>query len=207
MPRLLPALALVAVIPLIAGCGSAGSGGSTPAREASIAQVQAPAASLVLHLPDLESGFAAVPKYTKPISLRDELKSDAPGTRAADRAGFRDGYAAFYANGTSDAVLSDVLLYRDVASATTVFHDTTGLAKLQAELHGRLAPAPAGTPGSDPIFITGRISLRGAYAPAYVLAWRHDTVINVLACWGLGTSTSHLLSLAHRQDAHITAAA
>jgi len=204
MRRLVPALALAAAIPLLSACGSAGS---TPSTSASTGPVTASAASLVLHLPDLESGFAAVPRYTRAISLSDELKGDGPATRAADRAGFRDGYAAFYANGTSDVVLSEVLTYRDESSATTVFHDTTGLKQLQAELHGQLAPAPAGTPGSDPIFITGQISLKGAFAPAYVLGWRHGTVLNVIACWGLGTSTSHLLSLANRQDAHITAAA
>ena len=206
MPRLLAVLALVATTPLLAACGGAASSPSTNAPAPASATIPASAASLVLHLPDLEAGYAAVSKYTRPITLAMELKGDSPSARTADRAGYHDGYGAFYTDAQSDVVMSEALTYKDESSASTVYSDTSGLDKLEAELHAHTATPPAGSPGTGAIFVEGRVSLRGAWAPAYVLAWRHGTVLNVVALWGINASTTHLVSLANRQDTHITAA-
>lgn len=207
MRRLGFILAVLAAGLLVAGCGSASGSASPPTSSQTQANpVTAPAASLVLHLPDLESGYIAVPKDTKAIPLSQELQGDRPATRAVERADYRDGYQALYGNSASptSGVLTEALTYKTIASATTVYSDTTGFDKMVAQLHGHRISAPASAPGTGPILVSGTIPVQGSSEPAYVLAWRHTSVINVLMAWGPDASPTRVVTLANRQDGHIT---
>jgi hypothetical protein len=205
MPRLSVTFTLLLTALLPAACGGASAGSSQPTSTGN-APITAGAASLVLQLADLESGYVAVAKDTRMIPLSEELKGDAPLTRPVDRAGFRGGYEALYGGARNSGVLSEVLTYKTESSATTVYADTTGLHKLIAQLHGHRDQTPAGAPGTGPILITGTIPVQGLSEPAYVLAWRHSTVLNLVMQWGPDASAAQLVSLAHRQDDHITSA-
>jgi hypothetical protein len=191
-------------------CGGAGSSSSVPSSaQAAAKPVAAPAASLVLHLPDLESGYIAIPKDTKAIPLSQELQGDRAATRAVERADYRDGYQALYGDSQSptSGVLTEALTYKTIASATTVYADTTGFDKMVVQLHGHRIAAPAAAPGTGPILVSGTIPVKGLSEPAYVLAWRHTSVINVLLAWGPDASPTRVVTLANRQDGHITDAA
>jgi hypothetical protein len=202
-PPVTVALVLTALLP--SACGGAAAGSSQPASTRN-APITADAASLVLQLADLESGYVPVAKETRIVPLSEELKGDSPSTRPVDRAGFRGGYEALYAGAMNSGVLSEVLTYKTESSATTVYADTTGLHKLIAQLHGRRDHTPSGAPGTDPIMITGSIPVQGSSEPAYLLAWRHSTVLEIVLQWGPDASAAHLVSLANRQDNHIATA-
>ena len=68
-----PLIALLAVIPLMAACGSSSSSPSTSAVPAG---PTADPANLVLHLPDVGLGYITVAADTKKIPLSEEMKHE-----------------------------------------------------------------------------------------------------------------------------------
>lgn len=209
MSRVHSLVALLAVVPAIAACGSASSSPAanatpTPPTTASTHPTVSPA-SLVLHLPDLGYGYIPVSAQTKKVSLAEELKSDSAAFRRADRAGYRGGYEALFADATKGGVLSEALEYKNEASAATVYKDLTGINRIMAQLHGKRITIPANAPGVSQVIIKGETLLAGHMRPAYVIGWRHGSVLSVLFTFGKRASEARLIALANLQDKRISA--
>jgi hypothetical protein len=199
--------ALLAVVPVIAACGSASSSPSattTPTQPAATTVTANPAA-LVLHLPDLGYGYIAVATQTRTISLAEELKSDSAVSKPAERAGYRGGYTALFADASKSGVLSEALEYKNDSSATTVYKDVTGLNRLAAQIHGTRIKIPAHAPGINQILVKGRTLVAGHMRPAYLISWRHGSVLSLLFTFGRHATQARLIALANHQDNRITA--
>jgi hypothetical protein len=207
MTRQLTLLALLAALPLAAGCGSGGT--NTPASAPASARTTTPPrrpapkpASLVLQLSDVGYGYLAAPSQSKPISLREELQSDGPASKAADRAGYLGGYRTLFADGTQDGILPVALIYKPGPYATTVIGDLTGMHRLVRAWHAcACAPLPAAAPGTHRHMYSGLTHEDGVgTVPAYLYFWQHGTVLNELILFGRHTSAERLLALAEKQD-------
>jgi hypothetical protein len=200
-------VALLAVVPVIAACGSASSSPSAtkaPTQPTATTATANPAA-LVLHLPDLGYGYIAVAKDTKKISLAEELKSDSAVSKPADRAGYRGGYRALFGDANEGGVLSEALEYNNDSSAATVYNDVTGLNRIAAQLHGSRITIPAHAPGINQILVKGKTLVAGHMRTAYLISWRHGSVLSLLFTFGQNATQSRLIALANHQDNRITA--
>jgi hypothetical protein len=203
-------IALLAVIPMLAACGSssASSADSSPTSSAPSTTTQptvsAKPANLVLHLPDLGYGYIPVVKDTKKISLAAEIKTDSPASKRADKAGYKGGYTALYANASKGGVSTTTLVYKDEASATTVGNDPGDVKQLTNGPNAHQVAVPANAPGTNRILVALKIPQDGHTIPGYALKWQHGTTLSLLLVFGKHVSLQHVMALANVQDRRIT---
>jgi hypothetical protein len=112
---------------------------------------------------------------------------------------------ALFGDGRKDGVLSEAFEYKSDSSAATVYKDVTGLKRLTAQLHGTRIKIPAHAPGVNQILVKGTTLVAGQMRPAYVIAWRHGSVLSVLFTFGQNATQARLIALANHQDNRITA--
>ena len=75
--------------------------------------------------------------------------------------------------------------------------------KVTAEMHGRRLDLPANARGTAGILIGGRLPDGGDLQPAYVMTWRHGTVLTMILLFGHHASPAHIVALAEKQDRRI----
>ena len=141
-----PLIALLAVIPMMAACGSSSS---SPSTSAAPAQPTADPANLVLHLPDVGLGYITVAADTKKIPLAQEMKNESPTAKAAERASYQGGYSALFANASKGGVLSEALEYSNESAATTVGNDRMAVKQFTKSLSGHPIAVPSNAPGTN----------------------------------------------------------
>jgi hypothetical protein len=192
-------VALLAVVPMVAACGSASASPTSPPAPA---QLTAAPADLVLHAADLADGYVAVAKNTGKISLAKELQDESALSRRVDRVAYQGGYSAQFATNMG-GVLSASFEYRSQSAATTVGNDRTGVASLMRSLGGHMTAVPPTAPGINTFLIAGTESIGSVHIPAFVYKWQHGTVLAVVFVYGRGLTPGAVSALANRQNSRI----
>ncbi len=196
-----PFIVLLAVIPMMAACGSSSS---SPSTNSAPAQPTADPANLVLHLPDVGLGYITVAADTKKIPLAQEMKGESPTAKAAERASYQGGYSALFANSSKGGVLSEALEYSNESAATTVGNDHMAVKQFTKSLHGHPIAVPSNAPGTNGLLVAGQVSQNGHAVPAFAFKWQHGSVIAVLLVFDHHATAKHLIDLANHQDSRIS---
>ena len=196
-----PLIALLAVIPMMAGCGSSSS---SPSTSAAPAAPTADPANLVLHLPDVGLGYITVASDTKKIPLAEEMKHESATAKAAERAAYQGGYTALFANASKGGVLSEALEYSNESAATTVGNDPMAVKQFTTTLHGHHLAIPSNAPGTNGLLVSGQVSQNGHAVPAFAFKWQHGSVIAVLLVFDRHATAQRIIELANNQDSRIS---
>lgn len=186
---------LLAIAPLVAGCGSgAGAASSTSAPKLTD---QAP--SLVLRTSDLPQGFTLVPSATTAITMHAELADESARAKAADRRSWLGGYNETF-SGDHSLVVSIADNYRQPGDAAISFADPVGLAKFDSQFHAHAVASPSGAPGEHGSMRVGWMSIDGRRVPVRAYLWLHRRAIGGVILIGPVSSSANVIALARKQD-------
>lgn len=186
---------LLAIAPLVAGCGSgAGAASSTSAPKLTD---QAP--SLVLRTSDLPQGFTLVPSATTAITMHAELADESARAKAADRRSWLGGYNETF-SGDHSLVVSIAANYRQPGDAAISFADPVGLAKFDSQFHAHAVASPSGAPGEHGSMRVGWMSIDGRRVPVRAYLWLHRRAIGGVILIGPVSSSANVIALARKQD-------
>jgi hypothetical protein len=203
-------IALLALVPMVAACGSSSATSAGSSAGASVPETtQAPMtsakpANLVLHLQDVGYGYIPVAKDTKKISLAAEIKTDGPAARRADKAGYKGGYTALFANASKGAISTTTLIYKDEASATTVGNDPMSVKQFTSGPNTTRVAVPANAPGTNSLLVKIKVPQEGHTIPAYAFKWQHGATLNLVLVIDKHVTLKGVMALANVQDKRIT---
>ena len=198
------ACVLLAIAPLVAGCGS----GADAASSTSAPKLTDQAPSLVLQTSDLAAGFTLVPSATTAITMHAELANESAQARAADRRSWLGGYNETF-SGDHSLVVSIAANYRVAGDAAISFADPVGRAKFDSQFHAHAVNAPSGAPGEHGSMRVGWMPIDGRRVPVRAYLWLHQRAIGGIILIGPVSSSANVISLARKQDgrmANLTAA-
>ncbi len=201
--RTLHMLALVALsVPALAACGASGAGSqsSNPAKPVAAHPSLPRPTALVLRAQDIGAGFLVDPSETRRVTLTKELEHESARAEAADRHAFLGGYTATYVHPGDAGVISQVITYRDTASARIVSTDHAGLTYGIHSLGAHRIKAPRSAPGQPRFMIAGTV--KGLQLYAY--GWQQGTALEMVTLFGRHATVAQLMRLARTQDLRLT---
>lgn len=196
-------LVVLALVPMAAACGQAGSAAQSSPHHVVAAAGLASASRDVLRLDDLGSGWVIDVLHMGTLSLAESMKGDSPATRTIERRAYRSGYHTVFAGSSGYAVYSVATMYATAHAARAVAAGWAQTATAHM-LTSRRISMPGTALGNQVTAWQMTMNAGGRDTPGYTVEWVHGPVIAAVFVLGRRGTAADLARLAQLQEARMS---
>lgn len=196
-------LALIPLLLIAAGCGSASSAGTAPPTTTSTTPKPQPVdpSQLVLTLGEVPVGNITLGDHTGRLSFAEAAKNDPAALKRVERRAYKGGYEAMFVSAAGSSIYSAVAQFSSEHVASLA--DGAWVREGRTSLHATSRPLGHKLGGHATLF-SGSTEVNGTQVSVFGVQWRRGSTLAVVMTIGRGASTSQAEHLATLQDVKLT---